>query len=475
MKINARRNSSQQGSLLLLSLFIAVIMSVALASYLMLTQNQNLSVYRSQTWNRSIPLTEAGLEEALAWINKYSGTATAPENWTNSAAADGWSSPAPNVYYVKRFLGNDYYEVYITNLNDMPTIKAAGTTQWTYQYASAAPQTMFAAVGVNTGPQPPVRRAVLLTTGRNSPFTGAILVKQGIGLSGGIVIDGFNSQDPNYSTNGHYIVSKREDGAAIGTIESNVVAAVTDSGGADVYGQVATGPNSTVSTSGNSAIGSIAWISGGNKGVQPGWSRSDMNIVIQDATLPNASWFTYAGLGAFPAYSVNGTNYTYVISPAGGSGYYQINDNPNLSGQNSVCINGQVVLDFTTGFQVSGQSFIYITPGSTLAMYFGGNASLSGGGVVNGSTFATNCACFGLPGCTSLAYSGGSCFVGTIYAPEAAVSLSGGGSSGMNYVGSLVAKSVNISGNYAFHYDESLAGSGQQPFYYVTSWKEVNA
>jgi hypothetical protein len=474
MKIHSFKTNREQGSLILTSMFIAGIIGVALASYLMLVGNQNLSVYRSQTWNSSIPLAEAGTEEALALINKYSGTSTTPENWTNSASADGWSSPAPGVYYVQRFLGNDYYQVYITNLNDKPTIKATGTMQWNYQLASAAPETMFAAIGVPT-PSTSVSRAVLLSTGRNSPFSGGILVKKGITLSGGIVIDSFNSQNPNYSTNGQYVLSKHKDGGDIGTIESNVVAVVTDSGGADVYGHVATGPNSTVNSSGNGAIGSIGWISGGNRGVQPGWGRSDMNVVIQDPSLPDLSaFFPHTQLNGFPSGPAsNGTNYTYLISPAGGSGKYMLNGNPNLSGSQSIYINGNVALDFPTGFSTSGQAYIYITPGSTLKMYFGGNVNLSGGGVVNGSSYATNCACFGLPGCTSFAYSGNSGFVGTIYAPEANVALSGGGSTGMNYVGALVGNSVNISGNYTFHYDESLGGPVQQTFYYVTSWQEV--
>jgi hypothetical protein len=70
--------------------------------------------------------------------------------------------------------------------------------------------------------------------------------------------------------------------------------------------------------------------------------------------------------------------------------------------------------------------------------------------------------------CTAFTYSGGSGYTGTMYAPYATVTLSGG-----TFVGSLVANGATLSGSYAFHYDESLGGSAQQPFYYITSWKEV--
>jgi hypothetical protein len=64
-----------------------------------------------------------------------------------------------------------------------------------------------------------------------------------------------------------------------------------------------------------------------------------------------------------------------------------------------------------------------------------------------------------LPGCASISYSGGSDFTGTIYAPEADISLTGGGATAMNFSGALTANSIKLSGNYQFHYDQALCGS----------------
>lgn len=467
MKITANIRARQQGSLIFQALMISALIGLVLASFLVMTQNENVLVYRSQSWNSSVPTTEAGIEDGLALINRYAGTGTLPEAWTNTATADGWSCPDVNVYYVRRYINGGYYDVYITNLNDNPVIKSVGTMAWNFQYGMA-PQQLFAAVGLTTPNPSAPARAVLATTSRNGPFLGAILVKHGISLSGGIVIDSFNSQDPRYSTNGQYIASRHKDGGNIATIEQDVNAAVTDTGGADVYGSVDVGPNSTITTSGNAAIGSTSWISGGNRGVQPGWSRDDMNVAIQDNTPPGGTFFNSSG---FPGTNgaAFGTNYTYVLN-----GNYKVSSSASLSGQNSVCVKGQTVVYFQSGLSMSGQSYIYIAPGATLTMYLGGTTSLSGGGIINGNSFATNCTCYGLPSCTSLSYSGGSGFVGTINAPEANVSLSGGGSTGMNYVGALVANSVNISGNYSFHYDESLAIVIPGSYYRVASWQEVS-
>ncbi len=71
--------------------------------------------------------------------------------------------------------------------------------------------------------------------------------------------------------------------------------------------------------------------------------------------------------------------------------------------------------------------------------------------------------------------SGNSAFNGTIYAPEADISFSGGGNNTVDFMGAIVGKSVRISGKYQFHYDESLgAGSNGSDYYYATSWREVS-
>ena len=49
-----------------------------------------------------------------------------------------------------------------------------------------------------------------------------------------------------------------------------------------------------------------------------------------------------------------------------------------------------------------------------------------------------------------------------------------GGSAGQTFVGAIVAYSANISGGYAFHYDESLGGQNTGSFYRIASWQEVS-
>src|SRR5690606_15641333 len=83
-------SSKRQGSVLLVTLVVTGILGFALASYLTLVGTQNRSVARSQNWNSSIPISEAGVEEAIVHLNKncvYSDVTHTPVDWT----ADGWT------------------------------------------------------------------------------------------------------------------------------------------------------------------------------------------------------------------------------------------------------------------------------------------------------------------------------------------------------------------------------------------------
>ena len=280
-----------------------------------------------------------------------------------------------------------------------------------------------------------------------------ILARQSVTLSGGILIDSFNSLDPSQSTNGGYDPAKRADGGDVASAASGVNV-ITDTGNTLVYGHFLTSPSGSVTLSGNASVGSLAWIDRGSRGIQPGWHSNNFQVTIPDATLPGV---TFANLRQTSG-TVNGTNYTYVVT----NGFYK-SSSFSLSSSMSMCINGNVALYFPNGFSLTGQAFIYIAPGASLTLYLGGQSSIAGQGTVNGTGIATNCSYVGLPACSSIQYSGGSLFIGTIYAPQAAVTLTGGGSQPVNFAGALVADTVKLTGNFQFHFDQSLCGGCVTP------------
>src|SRR5262245_1315895 len=111
MKLLLRSKGRQHGSVLATGIIITAVIGVTLASYLLMCQNQNTSIVRSQVWNSSITLSEAGVEDGLAMINKFNANFDALATWTNPASlsADNYSSLGNNTYTVKRFVGNNSY------------------------------------------------------------------------------------------------------------------------------------------------------------------------------------------------------------------------------------------------------------------------------------------------------------------------------------------------------------------------------
>src|SRR3989442_9310121 len=69
MKI--RTNTQAQGSALVVTLLTALVIGITLASYLTLVSSQNVSTMRSLAWNATVPVLEAGVEEALAHIHDH--------------------------------------------------------------------------------------------------------------------------------------------------------------------------------------------------------------------------------------------------------------------------------------------------------------------------------------------------------------------------------------------------------------------
>src|SRR4051794_35618964 len=100
MKTNLINRNHIRGSALLITLVVVTVSAIVLGSYLLIVKSQTASVARSQAWNSIIPVTEAGLEEAMAMINKntpivaqtYIYTAAEAWAWTNTVANEYWSA-----------------------------------------------------------------------------------------------------------------------------------------------------------------------------------------------------------------------------------------------------------------------------------------------------------------------------------------------------------------------------------------------
>jgi hypothetical protein len=290
-----------------------------------------------------------------------------------------------------------------------------------------------------------------------------------------VTIDSFDSGDPHHSdwqtnltyhgTNfyGRYPTNpaaasgdpdptepyKRKDNARVAT-DANVC----NIGNANIYGYVDTAPGGMTTVGAYGSVGDVFWVPTQGS-IQPGHIQDDMNVIFPDVVLPanflasqnvtkrnGANVLTYAG------YTFN-----YVIT---NTGYWRI----DTQVMDPIYIKGtNVFLYLPAGLSFLGNAMnatIYLETNSYVTIYTGGNIDTSGNtGINNIPQYAPAFAIFGLPGCTDLKLASPRNIVAYVYAPEAYLHMGSGGGTYAG-IGAFFVHNIQLNGNMAFHYDESL-------------------
>ncbi len=98
----------------------------------------------------------------------------------------------------------------------------------------------------------------------------------------------------------------------------------------------------------------------------------------------------------------------------------------------------------------------YITVNGAVVIYTTGDVDISGGSVANTTSIPSN---FQLYSSTTgkVTISGSSQMYAEVYAPQADITRSGGSSA---FFGSMVGKTLTLSGGGGLHYDTALGGGG---------------
>ncbi len=423
MKLTVKKQET--GSTLVVTLLVSFVLGVAVCSYLTLLSSRNKIAARSTAWNTAIPAAEQGIEEALAHLH---GDPSSP-------AANGWTSTnvAGMAGYWKRRTNSDgsfFYTTIYNYTSNNPTIYSAG----------------FVPAPMGHGDYITRLLRVLAT---NSPgtFSKNIAAGGSIGLSGGAVIDGYNS------SNGAYDTSTNRN-AAGGLVSNTKLAKGIDVGTAHVYGTVATGPGGTVNVGSSGAVGDVAW-NASHTGIEPGYTNNNGNISMTSNSPPT-------GLTVTPTITTAGKSNIMYLS----SGLYMATNVTSSDSTKPIIVTGSATLWVKNDLTVSGSGYVYIAPGASLTLYIGDQGTISGGGIVNGTGIPSNFSLIGLPTCGTLTYSGSSDFVGTINAPQADVTVSGGA----NVYGAVICGTFTSSGGSGVHYDQALSGPSGMV---VISWAEL--
>lgn len=272
----------------------------------------------------------------------------------------------------------------------------------------------------------------------------AMIARGTINFNGNlIVIDSFDSQNTNFSSNGQYDSAKARDQAFV--LTASTAANAITVGNAQINGTVGVGTRGQIVVGPNGAVGNAAWITNYYAGIQPGHSFDGFAAAMPDVTVP----FSANPLVPLQNITFISSNHVYTydfVLDDSGTNIYQ-----TFSLLGNVLVRGVAKLYVTDNLNVAS---IYIVPGAALTLYVGANkATLGGNGVTNATGNALNFCYYGLPSNTNLTYSSLSPLSGVIYAPQANVLFS----TRVDVTGAIVASSINCSAK--FHFDENLSRS----------------
>jgi hypothetical protein len=477
-------HSFQRGSVLITALLFAAIIAISLGSYIQLALSSAKLANRSFYANAGMNLADTGLEQSLWSLNNSSWTGTAGFV-ARSGHAGQWQGtfPSTSTYYQFSHGVRGQVKVWVDTATGTPHAVAQAT--------------------VTLGNGSTVVKMAEAYMQKRSYFANGLVAKNTITFSGNnAAVDSWDSgYDPAHPLNtpiayiGSGPLKNSRDHGQVGSLSVNVGAIGVNN--ADINGFVAIGS------------ASLSGVSVGPQGFVGPYGTPNGTI--------DTSHVTYDFTTSFPDVSApsSGITQSYTIAAIGSSitlpraadaassdgKYYYYVPSISLSGNGTtLSIGGSsakvvIILTAASGnsVSISGHGGIAIPTGSSLAMYTSANVAIAGNGVANGTYNAAQALsasntpnqpiAFQLYGTRSEAQvatsgkqnfsiSGNGVLSGIVYAPNADVSMNGGGNSGQ-VLGAMVADTVSLTGNSVFHYDESLSKFGSSNLWAVTKWREL--
>ncbi|HEX4665451.1 MAG TPA: hypothetical protein VH207_02535 [Chthoniobacterales bacterium] len=477
MKTNLRRQ--ENGSALLWTVLVITVLSLFATEVLRLVSGRFQLGLQAAAWQESLMAAESGIDLAVVEMRKslYPAPNHAWEDWENipgNGVVSHGLTTIPNAGLASTPMT---IEVNV----DAPAQLIDPSTGWQYyriRTLGSMPLTGPPRIGFKKEDNHlrkltlRVQRFIdnLFTSETNSPhasrrleaivaplssFEQAVFSVGALNLNNqNIVIDSYDSRDAAKSTNGLYDESKRQEHGLIATN-----GALIQAGNAHIYGDVSTN---------SGTVTGVANVTG----VQ----RTDF---YQDPIpVGEPQWLS---INPTPS-QVNGTA-TLNASPTKGSimSRYRLST-LSLSGTQTLTLAGNadgsptyIEIYVSGDISAAGNSQMVLGPGVRATIYFMGNVDIAGKGVMNPANQPANLLFYGVHSDSSLArhvnLGGNGQISAAVYAPEHDVVVNGGGSSG-HVFGSVVGKSVAMTGVTNLHYDEALAAGGIINNYKIVSWVE---
>jgi hypothetical protein len=452
---------SERGSLLIVSMIMCAIISISLVSYLRLGRTTMVTSNRALYNNAAMNLAENGLEEAMYALNK--AVSDSSFVWTSN----GWTACGSGNVNARRRLPSATG----TYSFDQATTGYVRVYVYNYEGTGAAPKVVARSIVTLGGAtQRTLEKWVYVQLRTTSKFANGLVAKNSLTFNGNNAsVDSWDSHSDTTTTADDikYSVGVRDDNGSIGSISVAVGAVGVNN--ADIWGYAATGAG-LPSVGSNGLIGPFGTSTGT---MDMSHVSSDFTASFDPVTAPTGgSAIAAIGTGDLPmTLGTAGVTQTISLPSIGSAG--------NSSKVLTIVGNVTLVLTNTAGsdaISMTGQSSISIAAGSSLKIYTAGNVEIAGNGITNGGTTAatannpSNLQIWGTSTTSqNIKIAGNGTLSAIVYAPTATVTINGNG----DVEGSVVANNITLTGNAAFHYDESLARFGGGNPYRVAAWREL--
>lgn len=535
----SQRSSAESGSALIVGLVTLTVLALIAASTFLTVSNRFRSNYQTASWHDALTSAENGVQYGLIRLRSPL-TKTDPSIQGNSTSNTFLNQVLTNPLQVPGSLQADLSNSALTTSNNgsvssftygsknypqiqLPTLTLphdgqgstifsavvsvsavpntggdnGATTYYRIRSTGTVPLAGGSKVGIqkydnflrklqftrdssgNVLTTPQAVRTIEIVAKPISIGSAALFGKTGINLNNqNVIIDSYDSRDPNSSKNGTYTNGVYSNGvydSKHATQSANVVTndATTSKGDPGVINLSPTGAyvNGNVATNDVPVQGSTGHVSGT---VTEDFYQNLPNP--PDPSTMSVTWTSFpTSSGAVTIDTTAGTlqsplRYKVDGNGNGGTSISLQNDNLNITGK------GYVEVWIPGDLSVNGNAEINIPDGAHVTFYVDGKVDITGNGVLNSSTIPSYLTFYGNPdpkSSQSISIAGNADFAGIIYAPNSDVAAKGGGNSGAIY-GAIIANTIFFNGGTTLHYDVALGDLGAVIDYRIASWYEDN-
>lgn len=477
MKTNLRKQKN--GSALLWTVLVISVLSLFATEVLRLVSGRFQLGLQAAAWQESLMAAESGIDLAVVEMRKslYPAPNHAWEGWENipgNGVVSHGLTTIPNAGLASTPMT---IEVNV----DAPAQLIDPSTGWQYyriRTLGSMPLTGPPRIGFKKEDNHlrkltlRVQRFIddLFTSETNSPhasrrleavvaplssFEQAIFAVGALNLNNqNIVVDSYDSRDATKSTDGFYDVSKRQEHGNIAT-DGDLI----EAGNAHVYGDVSTNSGTVTGVANVTGVERTDFYQDPIPIGEPQWTSINPtpSTVTGSATL-TASPTEGSTMSRYrlSTLSIGGNQTVTIAGSADGSPTY-------------------IEIYVTGDIAVLGTSQVVLGEGVRAKIYFKGSVDIAGKGVLNPANQPANLLFYGVHSGSTVPrhvnLGGNGEISAAVYAPEHDVVVNGGGSTGHVY-GSVVGKTVAMTGVTNLHYDEALGSGGIINNYKIVSWVE---